>query len=70
MSIDQHTRCFVIRESTPADIPAIMRLKFELAVSDAIPFTVRAGVADWQRDASARRLRTERAFHHFRRRAG
>ena len=52
MSIDQHTpRSFVIRESTPADIPAIMRLKFELAVSDAIPFTVRAGDADWQRDA-------------------
>jgi len=41
---------FTIRESSPADIPGIMRLKFELAVADAAPFTVRAGPADWQRD--------------------
>jgi ribosomal protein S18 acetylase RimI-like enzyme len=51
MSVRQKTpMCFAIRESLPADIPGIMRLKFELAVSDEIPFTVRAGPADWQRD--------------------
>jgi hypothetical protein len=51
MSVRRHTpNSFAIRDSTPADIPGIMRLKFELAVSDDIPFTVRAGPADWHRD--------------------
>jgi ribosomal protein S18 acetylase RimI-like enzyme len=51
MSVHQQTpNSFAIRESTPGDIPGIMRLKFELAVSDDIPFTVRAGPADWHRD--------------------
>ena len=51
MSVHQQTpNVFAIRDSTPADIPGIMRLKFELAVSDDIPFTVRAGPADWHRD--------------------
>ena len=51
MSVHQQTPSSVaIRESTPADIPGIMRLKFELAVCDDIAFTVRAGTADWQRD--------------------
>jgi ribosomal protein S18 acetylase RimI-like enzyme len=42
---------FSIRDAIPADIAAIMRLKFELAVSDNIAYTVRATRADWERDA-------------------
>src|SRR5712671_3489185 len=51
MSVHQRMlHAFVVRESTPADIPGIMRLKFELAVAEQVPFTVRAGPADWLRD--------------------
>jgi ribosomal protein S18 acetylase RimI-like enzyme len=41
---------FIIREGLAADIPGIMRLKLELAISDGIVFTVRATAADWERD--------------------
>jgi ribosomal protein S18 acetylase RimI-like enzyme len=41
---------FIIREGMAADIPAIMRLKLELAISDGIAYTVRATAADWERD--------------------
>jgi ribosomal protein S18 acetylase RimI-like enzyme len=41
---------FIIRDSTAADVPAIMRLKLELAISDGIAYTVRATAADWKRD--------------------
>jgi GNAT superfamily N-acetyltransferase len=52
MSIRQPTpKSFAIRESTPADIPDVMRLKFELAISDHLSLAaVPAGPADWQRD--------------------
>ena len=41
---------FVVRNAVAADIPDIMRLKLELAISDGIAFTVRATAADWARD--------------------
>jgi len=41
---------FVVRDALPADIPGIMRLKLELAISDDIAYTVRATAADWQHD--------------------
>jgi ribosomal protein S18 acetylase RimI-like enzyme len=40
----------IIREGLVDDIPAIMRLKLELAISDRIAYTVRATAADWERD--------------------
>jgi hypothetical protein len=40
----------IIREGVVDDIPAIMRLKLELAISDGIAYTVRATAADWERD--------------------
>ena len=40
----------IIREGLAADIPGIMRLKLELAISDGIAYTVRANAADWERD--------------------
>jgi ribosomal protein S18 acetylase RimI-like enzyme len=41
---------FVVRDAVAADIPDIMRLKLELAISDGIAYTVRATAADWARD--------------------
>jgi len=41
---------FVVRDAVPADIPGIMRLKLELAISDDIVHTVRATAQDWERD--------------------
>jgi len=41
---------FIIREGIAADLPGIMRLKLELAISDGIAYTVRATPADWERD--------------------
>ena len=41
---------FIIREGVASDIPGIMRLKLELAISDGIAYTVRATAADWERD--------------------
>ena len=41
---------FIIREGVAADIPGIMQLKLELAISDGIAYTVRATAADWKRD--------------------
>jgi ribosomal protein S18 acetylase RimI-like enzyme len=46
----QTAKMLVVRDATPADIPSIMRLKIELAVSDDIAHTVRATAADWERD--------------------
>ncbi len=40
----------IIRDATPADIPAIMRLKLELAAHDDAVCAVRATAADWARD--------------------
>jgi ribosomal protein S18 acetylase RimI-like enzyme len=47
----QSSKPFVVRDAARADIPAIMRLKVELAVSDDILDTVRASAADWERDS-------------------
>jgi GNAT superfamily N-acetyltransferase len=46
----QTSRSFTVRDATPADIPGVMRLKLELAISDDIVHTVRATAADWERD--------------------
>jgi ribosomal protein S18 acetylase RimI-like enzyme len=51
MSVDlKALKLFTVRDATPDDIPAVMRLKLELAISDDIAFTVRATAADWERD--------------------
>jgi len=39
-----------IRTAVPNDIPALMRLKWALAMSDNTPFVVTATDADWARD--------------------
>jgi len=41
---------FIVRDAVPADIPAIMRLKCELASADGTACAVRATAADWARD--------------------
>jgi ribosomal protein S18 acetylase RimI-like enzyme len=41
---------FIVRDAVSADIPAIMRLKLELAASDDTACAVRATAADWARD--------------------
>src|SRR3977135_2011911 len=46
----QTSKSFLVRNAWPADIAGIMRLKLELALSDAIAHTVRATAADWERD--------------------
>jgi ribosomal protein S18 acetylase RimI-like enzyme len=46
----QSPNSFIIRDAKPADIPGIMRLKLELAISDDIVCTVQAGAEDWERD--------------------
>lgn len=46
----QAPQSFAVRDAVPADIPDIMRLKLELAISDDIGYTVRATAADWARD--------------------
>jgi ribosomal protein S18 acetylase RimI-like enzyme len=51
MLVHQQTpKPYTIRAATPADIPDIMRLKLELAISDDIVYTVQANAADWERD--------------------
>jgi ribosomal protein S18 acetylase RimI-like enzyme len=51
MSVDlKALKLFSVRDATPDDIPAVMRLKLELAISDDIAHTVRATAADWDRD--------------------
>jgi ribosomal protein S18 acetylase RimI-like enzyme len=39
-----------VRLATPADIPALMRLKFRLAEGEGSTHAVRASAADWLRD--------------------
>lgn len=39
-----------VRSATPADIPALMRLKFRLAEEEGSTHAVRASAADWLRD--------------------
>lgn len=39
-----------VRSATPADIPALMRLKFRLAEGENSTHAVRASAADWLRD--------------------
>jgi ribosomal protein S18 acetylase RimI-like enzyme len=46
----QSSKPFIVRTALPADIPGIMRLKLELAISDDIACTVKATAADWERD--------------------
>lgn len=41
---------FLIRDATRLDIPAIMRLKVELALIDDSLVAVQASAADWERD--------------------
>ncbi len=41
---------FAVRDALAADIPGIMQLKLELAVSDDIAYTVNAEAGDWERD--------------------
>lgn len=41
---------FHIRDATPADIPALMRLKLLLAADENSTHAVRASAADWLRD--------------------
>jgi ribosomal protein S18 acetylase RimI-like enzyme len=42
---------FSVRPATPADIPALLRLKRELAILENAEFVLRATVQDWRRDA-------------------
>jgi ribosomal protein S18 acetylase RimI-like enzyme len=46
----QSSKPFIIREATRLDIPAIMRLKLELALVDDSLDTVQPTAADWERD--------------------
>jgi ribosomal protein S18 acetylase RimI-like enzyme len=39
-----------VRAAQPADVPALMRLKWQLAVAEDATFVVRAAAIDWLRD--------------------
>jgi ribosomal protein S18 acetylase RimI-like enzyme len=49
-TLPQKAAPYRVRAARPADVPALMRLKWQLAVAEDATFVVRAGAIDWLRD--------------------